>query len=352
MLSRSRSDRFHDDERGGCRRRRGRFGVITLAAVSLLALAVLTILRAPSPPAEEVETRATAADAVLESLQQRYGQQQGSDPEALLSDTRAAVASDPDHVPLRNFLALLLSEVGHAEEAYDTMVSSLARDGFQAEIHFGAGVLATQLERVDAAGRHYQTAVEQDPQQAAYRVHLAMIRIKQRRHAEAEQLLLQAVQLDSNLADAYYGLAELYFVQNKLMLALQQIEKAVERMPLTQRDKQVKFLRKKAWILRRDNRWSDALATLKRLTPRERREPEVLEEVAVCLGQLGRTADAAAAYEAAWVRAPLDVALVTGAARWRLAHGDLDLARQHLATLRMLQPTAAAVAELASELEP
>ena len=323
---------------------------LLLLTTLLLGAGVAVLLLREGPSVESERREAPRTDAALESLQHRYGHVRATDVASVVDDAQALVTADPEHVAARNFLALVLSEAGRLEQAYACMTESLALDQVQPAIHFGAGVLATQLDRFDAARQHYLAAVRQDSGMAIYRVHLAMIEIKQQAYANAEQRLLEAIQLDSSLADAYFGLAELYFVQNKRELALQQIEKAIERMPVGQRDKQVKFLRKKAWILRRSNRWADALATLKRLTSIERRTAEVIEEMALCLRPLGREIEAAELYEAAWASDPVNVDLVIGAARYRLAAGDRERARSHVATLRTLKTDVVVLAELEAAL--
>ena len=257
----------------------------------------------------------------------------------------------PRHEASQNFLGMLLSEVGRLQDAYDRLQISLDIDPRQSKVHFTSGVLATKLERLKAALEHYRQAISIDRDKPIYLVHEAMVLLKIGEHSQARMQLLAALRMDSNLADGYYGLAELAFALNRLNMAIQQIDRAIERTPISKRDKQVKFLRKKAWILQRANRPADALATLRKLTPDERRDPQVIERMAISLRHLDKPHEAATLYEQALEADPVVAAYAEGAARWSLEAGRLEDARRHLDTLSLIDPNAKELASLAARLQ-
>lgn len=306
-----------------------------------------------TPKAEETgrfESK-QAANEALAALEERYTHLREQKRYQPVIDAATELLHRFDqHLPLHNFLAMVLSEAGRLEAAYDRLSVSLGIHPRQADRQFMAGVLATKLGRLDPALEHFRLAVNLDRQNASYRVHQAMAHFELQQPDQARMLLLQALQLDSNLAEAYYGLGELDFADNKLSLALQQIDKAISRTPLAKRETQVKYIRKKAWILRRSNRWSDALATLRQLTANERMDPAVVKEMAVLWDLLEKPVQSARLFEEGLVRDPTNWSFAAAAAGHRIDTGDLDLARQHLRTLKELKPRAAEIQVLEAKL--
>jgi len=338
--------------------RRGILVVVGLILAGLIA-AVISVntwrardARETTADADRQRERISEADQALERLQGKYAHANLHKQVArVIPLAEEQVARFESHQASHNFLGTLLSEVGRLEDAYDRFQISLELDPRQSKVHFSCGVLATKLDRLKPALEHYRQAVSIDKDKPIYRVHVAMVLIKINEYDQARMQLLAALKMDSNLADGYYGLAELDFVQNRLDMALQQIDRAIERMPISQRDKQVKFLRKKAWILQRANRHADALATLRKLTPEERSDPEVIEQMAVSLRQLDKTHEAAALYEDAMNTDPIVAAYAEGAARWSIEAGLLDDARRHLDALSMIDPNAKEISGLEARLK-
>lgn len=336
---------------------RDRVVVIGLIVVGVIA-AIVSVgtwraRETGAPPANNDRKQNDVAEAnrALERLQDQYAYANvHKQVERVIPLAEEQIARYRSHQASHNFLGMLLSEVGHFEDAYHRLQISLELNPRQSKVHFSCGVLATKLDRLEPALEHYRQAVSIDRDKPIYLVHEAMVLIKIRQFNAARMQLLKALNMDSNLADGYYGLAELDFVENHLSMALQKIDKAIERMPISQRDKQVKFLRKKAWILQRANRQADALATLRKLTPQERHDPQVIERMAVSLHQLGKTEDAAALYEHALNADPVVAAYAAGAARWSIKAGLLEDARRHLDSLSLIDPNGKAISDLEARL--
>ena len=337
---------------GPARRVRVAAGFVITLTAAMIAVIYYWNIPTATPPQGHRRNQTKAAEKALERLQDRYtAMRQHKQYDSIIAMTRQHLDRHADHAPSHNFLFMVLSEAGRLHEAYDQVLLSLKLAPGQGEIHFSAGVLATKLNRLEAALAHYQQAVSIDRDRAIYRVHQAMVHIKIQQHEQARMLLLQALQLDSNLADAYFGLADLYFMQNNLPMALELIDKAVARTPVTKREKQVKYILHKSRILRRSNRWADALAAVNQLTLAERTDPPVIEQMAICFNNLGRPADGALLFEHALAANPATWRYAAGAAKWRLEAGNLDLARQHLGTLRYLNPRAPQLTELQEKLD-
>ena len=329
--------------------------VVGLIVVGLTA-AVISVsywnARTAAPLVKRPDSKPKAADEALEKLQDYYGHaRQKKLYDAIIDRAREQVDRFPEHAPSHNFLALALSEAGHLQEAFDRVKLSLELDKGQAQMQFTAGVLATKLDKLKPALAHYGQAVSLGGDKPIYRVHLAMVHIELQRYDRARMLLLQAVRQDSNLEDAHFGLSQLYFVQNNLSLALEQIDKAIRRTPISKRDKQIKYIRHKSAILRRHNRWMDALAVLEALTDEERLDAAVMEEMAVSWLNVGRPEEGALLYERALALNPASLTCAAGAARWRIQAGDLDTAQRHIARAREINPRAKQVAQIQEKLD-
>ena len=342
----------HTSDQGRVSRRRPVWLIVALATVAIAAAATLVRIgaRPPVVPAS-VPGAVAAADTALAQLKQRYARDRDQKRYApIIEQAQQQIARYPTHVASHNFLGFVLSEAGRGQEAYDRLATSLNLQPSQPEVHLTAGILASHLKRLSDALEHYRQAVAQDRRMPIYRVHLAMAQLELEHFSQAQRQLDAAMRLDSNLAEAYYGMAELHFKLGDPGQALAQIDKAIQRTPISKRHKQVQYLRRKAWMLRHENRWADALAVLGKLTGQEQEDTAVLDELAACLGKLGRPAEAAALYAVA-LAADLDNwAFAAKAAQWHLAASDPDAARLYLGTLIQLKPDAPQVVQLQTQL--
>ena len=236
------------------------------------------------------------------------------------------------------------------ESAYANLKISLDLDPAQAEIHLLAGSICHKLVRPTEAEWHYRQAKDLKPENMRYRLHFAQSLLSQQRLEEARDDLLALLRQDSSQHAAYAMLADLYMRQNKTTLAMNQINKAYEHTQLTDRDNQIVYLRQKSAILRRQNKPDDALQILERLSLEERRDPSVIEEMAICLSMQGQVREAALRYEKQLMDEPSDWRLAAGAARWWISAREWDKARVAVNKIRMIDPRLSVLAELEKHL--
>lgn len=256
----------------------------------------------------------------------------------------------PKYDAAHTLLGQVLMYQGRFEEAYERFKLSLDLNGQQPELHLLAGTLSLKLDQIDQATGHYSMAIGLDTTNPRYRVHLAQAYIKQHKHEKARTTLLEALRIDSSLHEAYALLADLYAQQNRLALALSQIQRAIEQTPVSERAMQVIYSRRKSALLRRGNQPDEALVALNTLTDAERTDPHVMNEMALCWSLQGQPENAATMYEQAMAQNPTNWPLIAEAARWRIKAGDVETAQKHLATLRQINPRAQAITELEAQL--
>lgn len=294
------------------------------------------------------------ADTELDELKQVF-EQVTADHQPIGTLTQAAVRlveRYPMYAPTHTFLGQVWLYQEQFEEAYDQFELSLDLNGQQPEIHLLSGTIAYKLDRFDQAIGHYSKAVGLDPSNPRHRLHLAQGYISQHRLQEGRDVLLEALRIDSTIHEAYAALSQLYAQQNKPVLALSQIQKAIDHTPVSARSQQVLYIRRKSRLLLRDNQPEPALITLQNLSHAEQANPRVLEETAVCWSMLGRLDQAAAVFEKAMVSHPTNWTLVANAARWRIKAGDHAAARRHVDRLRQIQPHGRVLQDLEAQLQP
>ena len=345
-----------------CGGKRGRVIVLVLALAGLgLGLISLSYRRHHARELEEtiVEDAAgsvpwdrAAAERELAGLQSRVETALESDrAQEVRREAERFVERYPGYAAGYTLLGqVLLGELRHGE-AYEQIKLSLELDPAQAEVHLLAGTLCMQLQRSSDAERHYRQAVGLDPANVQLRLHLAQSYIEQQRFDEARRDLVRLLMADSSLHSAAAMLADMAMMQNKLTLAMNYIARAIENTPIAQRERQVIYIRRKARILRRQNKPDEALQTLEeQLGGLERRDPEVLEEMAHCWSAQGQYQPAAMLFEAALERSPTDWRLAAGAARWWIKADQTAKAELNLARIRQIDPRQPVVAELEATL--
>jgi len=328
-------------------------GILTaLAAVFVAVLLVASIYWSrrgqPADGAGSVPFDPCVAREELESVGQRVNRAlaDGAISDVLIAEVRAVVERYPKFAAARTLWAQVLLVKGESSGAYEQLQRSLELDPAQPEIHQLAGAVAEKLGRLDRAGWHYAQAIALDGQRTDYRLKLANVYLRQQQPERARELMLEALRLDSGQHLAYAMLADLYASQNKIDLALDQIQKAIEHTPVAQRSKQIGYVRTRASLLRRANRPQDSLQVLNSLSPRERFDPAVLADVAVSWAMLGQPGKAALEYEAALEAEPTRALWAVEAARWQLKAGNRSAAAAHLATARALDSSAPSLADL------
>ena len=291
--------------------------------------------------------------AELEEIQEFFSQSMSNGGSITLVQDRAVDLVDryPEFAGGRTLLAQVYLFQEQFEKGYEQLSQSLGLDGQQPEVQLLAGTAAMSLGRVDRAVHHYSQAVGLDTGNARYRLHLAQAYIKQGRHDLARRDLLMVIQADSSRHEAYASLADLYATQNKLVLALNMITQAIQRTPIAQGDKRAIYVRRKADLLRRDNRPDEALMVLQGLGSLALTDLGVMREMALCWAMMGRPGEAALMYEDALKANPLRWEYAAGAAQWFLKAGDDQAARKHLETARNINPRSEEVEQLEAQLQ-
>lgn len=300
---------------------------------------------------EQAEAQAfdeAAAMAALETLQQRLAAvvQYKRDPRPLLADAQALVERYPGFAPARVSYAQVLFVNGRGALGYEQLNKALEIDPAQAQTQVLAGSTAMQLKRFEDAQRHFARAVALQPRNAKVRLMLATAQLRQNKYDDARETLLRAIKLDSSFDAAYATLSDLYKAQNKIGMALDQIERALSLTPKDQADRREIYLRKKATLLLRDNRPTDAMRAMRELAPKRLVDPQVSEELAAIWMRLQQPGRAANHYEQIVIINPAADWAAARAAHYRLEAGQVEQARQDLATLRRINPRSPAIHEL------
>ena len=347
----------HDDT---CPRRQGH-GIWAIAIIILLVVAVSLIFKinqtafkldlngkitADSVPFDEAKAL-MEYQQVGEVFTHAVGNRTDLGP--VRDAVRRLIERYPQFVPAQTLYAQVLLKRGDFSEAYDQFQHSLELDGEQAEIHLVAGSIAYQLKRFDRAKHHYSMAIGLNASKPTYRLHLARVHLQLNQLDEARDLIFEALNLDSSLHMAYGLLADVYLKQNKTQLALSQIQRAIDHVQSGTRQILVHYIRKKAFVLRRDNRPGDALVILQNLHPDEQTEPLVIEDMALCWSMTGQFDKAAEQYDHALADNLTDSLLLIGAARWHIKAGHHQIARKLVDRLQYHDPSNPAIPKLLSQ---
>ncbi|MEZ6191542.1 MAG: tetratricopeptide repeat protein [Phycisphaerales bacterium] len=248
------------------------------------------------------------------------------------------LADHPDAADAYTLRGQALIYAGRSEEALKSFGRSLELKPRQAGVQVIAGTTAMGLERYEESLKHYETALSIDPGNGVNAVYLANVQQKIGQDDEAVTTLLTALRRDSSLHGAYALLSDIYAKQNKLAMAIDQIESAIETAPEDNQSAHTAYTVKRAALLRRDNRPAEAIAALEALPPEARLRPEVLRDTATGWAMLGKPAMAAELYERALAVDPSSDTAAAEAARWWIKAGNTDAARRCLQLLQRINP--------------
>jgi len=258
------------------------------------------------------------------------------EPKKLLPQAEELVQKYPEFVPARKLFGQLLLHAEQEQAGYEQMTKALERDDSRPKLQNLAGTLALRLGKYDRALGHYSEAVGLAPNQPKYRAGLAKALIETQELERAREELLKALNQDSSYHLPHAMLAQLYRRQNKLGLAREHIRKALDRLPEEKEDQRSVYVRRRAELLRRDNRWDEAISVLQDLPPKQRLEKHVLEELARNWALRGEPERAASLYARALNLKPNDEQIAAAAVEWAIEAGWLDQARAHLKELRRI----------------
>lgn len=268
----------------------------------------------------------------------------------LTPKAKSLVETYPLFAPARTLLAQLYINKGQYDLAYPQLVKSLELDSQQSKVQQLAGTVAQGLGRYADASTHFGQAVGLEPENGKYRVYLAQTFIEQQRYDDAKMTLLQALQIDSNLHQAYYALSSLDAKQGRLIQAITQAKRAIEHIGYEEEGPRVAYVRWLAKLLMRDNRPTDALQVFDQLSSDQRTSAPVLEDKATAWQMLGKPERGAQLYEDALSVHVDQWPLALGAARWYLKADDKVNARRMKDALQRINPDAPALKTLNEEL--
>lgn len=280
--------------------RRFHLAGLTAAGVVTIALVTVLIIRGfiGGPDATSAATARSALesqraiDEAIRLAQQRMLEQRPDLAEAAL---RNAANEHPADAELRIQLGEALFAQDRVQEAYEQYNEALGLGPDNAELQFAAGTLASMAGLVDRAAQHYSVAQTLDQANAKYPLYLAQVQRKLGRTEEAQSNLVRVVNLVPDLAVAWGSLADIAFAENNLQMASHYLGKALEIEPDAP-----SWLLLQARILRREGKPEDAAILLSAIAENQPvPDPMVLREQALCMGLLGRQADAAALYDRA-----------------------------------------------------
>ena len=270
----------------------------------------------------------------------------GRDAQPLLDRIDAVLEEHPALAEAHTLRGQMLMYAGRPDESIQAFERSLELDERQPEVLMLAGTLAGKMQRYEDAKRHFEEALTIEPDNGRYAISLATAQIRLGQDDEAVQTLLAALRKDSKLHSAYMVLSDIYAKQNKLEIALSQIERALEYVPDDKQTLKVTYALRRAALLRRDNQPGESLAVLTMLGGDAVYQPNVMRDIATSWVMLGKTAMAAEHYEQALARDPSNDLAAAEAAKLRIKAGDIDQAKKHLQTLRRINPRSEAILEI------
>ncbi len=293
---------------------------------------------------------ALASDQALADLSQRVNRAlETGTPERIQKDVEIFAAQHPHHPDAQTLLGQVLLYQGDLTGAYAQFKSSLSIDNAQPEVHLLAGSICMQLDQYDQAELHYRNAINLDPSNHRFRLHLAACYTSQKRLDDARTLLMSLINRDSSAHDAYAMLSKLYYTQNKLDMAMIQITRALNSIPISDRQQTIIYVRHMAAILRRMNKPSEALQVLEsKLTETERNDPVVIGDMAMCFSMQNQFEAAALLFEEALQTNPTNSRLAANAVRWWHKAGEPGKARLGIDRIRKFNPNSPAVPLLES----
>jgi Tfp pilus assembly protein PilF len=306
-------------------------GALAVALVVIVAVTLKSLTGAVAPRDAEAAAPALSLQqrgAILDSARVYLREDEPGKAEAIL---REAIEQSPRDQDFRTLYAETLLRVGRPHDAYQHYEHAIAVGPDHAELRHAAGTVANTVGLPQVALVHYHKAQTLNPASPKHPLYLAQIQRKLGQTDEAKASLLRAAKLDPSLAQAWGSLAAIALDENKLSVARGFVERAREAEPSSHGWRLLQ-----AKILRRGN---DPEAALRLLSPLDREtllaDPGLLEEQAMCLGMLGRPAEAAALYADAVERLdrlPPDdrpdryADLLRETARWYERAGEDDVA--------------------------
>ena len=331
-----------------------------LPALMLLLLAALALPACgrEDEPADGDATRLEPAELEqrVDRIKQRFAQavDERTALDEQIEELAGLLEAQPDHAAGQALMGRMLMVHDENEQALEHFETALDLSPGDVELHLLAGTVAMGLNDLDRAYRHYSEAVGLEPEHSFARLHLAQVQIERQEYDRARDTLLETLRLDDAMHGAYYALATLNARQGRLGQAIDQIQRAIER--LNERDPRYKrqlvsYTRTHATLLRRANEPQAALDALRELPPEQQMTLAVADDLALCWQMLGRPEHAARHYESLAMFRPDDERVPARAARWYIEAGQPVEARRQIEAVERINPNAAALDELRTELQ-
>lgn len=233
-----------------------------------------------------------------------------------------ACAKFPDDSQLRQMYAAALIGQERFADALTQMEEAVRIGPPTAKLYFDTGVIANQAGKPARAAELFNLAAMKDPTEAQYPLFLGMVQIKLGEEGPGVASLSKALRLNNDIPQAWGTLAELSLKDNKLDLALDQVNKARTLQP-----ESVQWRNVEAKIHKRNNQPQKAVDLLSGLNPEDLVKSNALQTLAESYGMLGRPLTAAKAYANAASYKNNDPLLFLEAAKWFQKGGDLSMAR-------------------------
>jgi tetratricopeptide (TPR) repeat protein len=129
---------------------------------------------------------------------------------------RAAVALHPGHIKVRLTLVTTLNDLGRAEEALDESKAALQVAPESGYAHFFTGLAYCNLGRFDEAMPELRKACELEPRNAQYLSGVGVALAGKKQLAEAIEVQLKAIALDSKCWEAHQRLRSVFLELHQL----------------------------------------------------------------------------------------------------------------------------------------
>jgi tetratricopeptide (TPR) repeat protein len=302
-------------------------GLGALLGACVAGYAAWTLLQAPAqapdPAQDEVLNVPNKGLAGTESIEEILGAVQvyvrNEDFASAQRVLESAVATYPTDQEIRLALGdlyLLTVQTGLAYEQYLAGIE-IGPETWAAQ--FTAGTIANTIGQPELAESHYAAAMRLDAGNPETPLYLAAIQMKLNKLSEAKANLAIAGKLAPESARVYTMRGEIALRENKATIALEQVRRARAIEPNA-----LGLVLMEAKALRRLGQAQEAVDLLTALPLEQAILPDVVTQLAECLGMLGRSDDAAARMMDASERQPEDASLEFEAALWLQRAGRMD----------------------------
>ncbi len=291
-------------------------------------------------------------EAELAKIQEGFADtvRQGLPQDRVITATKDLLERAPNSADARLLLAQAYLKNNKPELAYQELNLALKLEPNLLEARLLAGTLAIGMNKKDEADAHYQHAFNIAPTNERARLHMAQNALAKGDIQQGLELAQAACEFNAISHQAQALLSEALLKKGDLPPALEAIARAIELAPEKDRDQTVIYIRKQAAILRAMNQPQDALASLRKLNPKERGEPGPLDETALTLDQMGQTTEAATLCLAMAQNTPGDSKYAALAAKWLIKAGDFEEAKKQLKVVETNQPGSPLAKQLSAQL--